>query len=55
VQQIVAGDSYRSQTANAAHFGLGAVGQVDRLEVRWPNGRTSLLENPAIDQYHMID
>jgi len=54
VGQIVTGDSYRSQHANTIHFGLGQVARVDSVEIRWQNGRTRVLENPAINQYHRV-
>ena len=54
VKQIVTGDSYRSQHANTVHFGLGQGAQVDSVEVRWLNGRTRVLERPAINKYHSV-
>jgi len=32
------------------HFGLGAVSQIDQLELRWPDGRTQVLEDIAVNQ-----
>ncbi len=52
VAQLVTGDSFRAQHANQRQFGLGSNGTVDFVEVRWPNGRVSRLEKPAIDRYH---
>jgi ASPIC/UnbV protein/VCBS repeat protein len=54
VRQIVTGDSHRSQHANTVHFGLGTVSKVDRVEIRWLNGRTIVLRQPEIDQYHSV-
>jgi len=54
VRQIITGDSYRSQHANTVCFGLGEAKKVDNVEVRWTNGRTLLLPQPAINQYHRI-
>ncbi len=51
VREIVTGDSYRSQQAWTAHFGLGAVRSVDRVEVRWIGGRTTTIQHPAVDRY----
>lgn len=53
-RRLVTGDSHRTQHASAAHFGLGSLRQVDRIEVRWPNGRVQILSQPAINQYHKI-
>jgi enediyne biosynthesis protein E4 len=54
VRQIMTGDSYRSQHANTLHFGLGNIGQVDRVEIRWMNGRSLTLRQPRINQYHNV-
>ena len=45
-----AGSSYRGQNDVRQHFGLGHVTRVDRLEVRWPSGRTDLLQNVQANQ-----
>ena len=34
-----AGSSYLSQHDLRVHFGLGTAKQIDRLEIRWPNGK----------------
>ncbi|MSU41539.1 MAG: hypothetical protein EXS28_07490 [Pedosphaera sp.] len=52
--QFVTGDSWRCQQSNQKHFGLGAATAVDAIEVRWPNGKVSRMEKPAINQYHTI-
>ncbi len=54
VAHIVTGDSFHSQHANTRHFGLGLATEVDHIEVRWPNGKTSRIEKPAVDRYHVI-
>ena len=54
VRQIVTGDSYRSQHANTAHFGLGKAERVDSVEIRWTGGRTLTLREPAVNRYHEI-
>ena len=51
---IVTGDSFDSQHATSAHFGLGKSKSVEALEVRWPNGKVTRVKNPAIDKYHII-
>jgi hypothetical protein len=51
---IVTGDSFDAQHATTAHFGLGKTESVDAIEVQWPNGKTSRVENPTIDQYHFV-
>ncbi|HKS37799.1 MAG TPA: CRTAC1 family protein [Verrucomicrobiae bacterium] len=54
IRQIVTGDSFRSQHANTVHFGLGEVNGVDRVEIRWSNGESVILREPAANRYHSI-
>jgi hypothetical protein len=54
VSKILSGDSFISQHALTAHFGLGAQTKVDSIEVTWSDGVRRKLVNPAIDQYHRI-
>ena len=54
VQQIVTGDSYRSQHANTAHFGLGKMERVDSVEIKWANGQTLTVRAPPVNRYHEI-
>ena len=53
VRWIVAGDSYRSQSAGTAHFGLGTNQPIDATIV-WPNGHTTHLDRPARDAWHRV-
>lgn len=48
------GDSYESQHAAVCHFGLGDRESVDYIEVTFIDGSTKRLENPAINQYHLV-
>ena len=54
IQQIVTGDSYRSQHANTVHFGLARAERVDRVEIQWANGQRLTLREPAVNRYHDI-
>jgi hypothetical protein len=47
---VVSGAGYSSQNDPALHFGLGAADRVDRLEVRWPGGRTETFDVPGLDR-----
>ena len=51
---LVNGDSYRSQRANTAHFGIGSTEKVETLTVLWPTGLESTLTAPQINTYHEI-
>ena len=50
VRQVLAGSSYLSTEDPRVHFGLGQTTQVERLTVRFPNGRTARLANVAVDR-----
>jgi hypothetical protein len=51
---IVNGDSYRSQHAPIAHFGLGQTGVVEFAEIHWPTGQTTRINAPPHGQYHAV-
>ncbi|MFN3650832.1 MAG: CRTAC1 family protein [Armatimonadota bacterium] len=40
--------SYLSASDPRVHVGLGATRQVDRVEVRWPSGRRTVVESPQV-------
>ena len=42
---VQSGTSYLSQDDMRQHFGLGAVTQLDAIEVKWPDGTDTRLEN----------
>lgn len=50
LREVAGGGSYMSQNDVRAHVGLGASTSVDRLEVRWPNGREEQWVNVKADQ-----
>ena len=54
IRQIVTGESYRSQHASTAHFGLGAAARAENVQIIWPNGATQRLELPPINRYHTL-
>jgi len=39
LREVKAGSSYLAQNDLRVHFGLGTTKQIDRLEIRWPNGK----------------
>jgi hypothetical protein len=47
IREVKSGLSYLSQGTLELHFGLGALGTPDALEIRWPNGATEVVEKPA--------
>ena len=50
----VSGDSPGTQHPATLHLGLGPRDKVNRLTVTWPGGRTTVMENPAVDRYHSV-
>jgi hypothetical protein len=54
VAAIVTGDSFRSQHPLAVHIGLGEIGAVDGVEIRWPGGAVTRLAGPQINQTHAV-
>ena len=50
---IVNGDSYRSQHAPIAHFGLGQAA-AEFVEIYWPTGQTTRIDAPPLAQYHVV-
>jgi hypothetical protein len=53
-QEVRGGGSYLSQNDFRVHFGLGAAARVDRVEVRWPNGREERWDGLAADRFHTL-
>ena len=51
---IRSGASYLSQEDMRQHFGLGGTAKADSVEVRWPDGSTSGVENVAANQVLLI-
>jgi hypothetical protein len=49
---VTVGDAFASQAGPVVHFGLGAATAVDKIEIRWPDGKVDTAANPAIDRYH---
>ncbi len=49
-RSIDAGSAYLCQMEPVAHFGLGQTDTVDAVRIRWPDGRTRILEGLDADQ-----
>ena len=54
VDEVRSGSSYDSNNDSRLHFGLGQLLRVDRIEVRWPNGRTELYKGSNTDQFVIL-
>ena len=49
IREVKTGSSYLSESDLRQHFGLGRATEVDRLEIRWPSGRTEVLQKIAVN------
>jgi hypothetical protein len=49
-RDVISGGSYASQNDMTLHFGLGSATTVDRLEIKWPNGTTEMVQIPGVDR-----
>jgi len=47
---VFSGGSYASSSDPRVHFGLGADGKVDKLEIHWPSGVREEISVPGIDR-----
>jgi len=54
-RDVTAGSSYLSQNDLRVHVGLGDAAQADRIEVRWPSGKTETIAAVPADQLLTID
>ena len=53
--QIVSGGiGFSAQNQHRTHFGLGKATKADRLIIYWPSGKIYTMQNPPIDQLHVI-
>ncbi|HVH09484.1 MAG TPA: CRTAC1 family protein, partial [Gemmatimonadales bacterium] len=48
------GMGFASQNDRRLHFGLGRIGLVDRVVIRWPSGTVQTLAQPAVDRLHVV-
>lgn len=53
-RELRAGNNFLSGEPIEAHFGLGMHDQIDKLTIRWPDGRTDVHTNLAVDQIHTL-
>jgi len=51
---VVTGDSWKAQHGTSVHFGLGKA-EAARLEVIWPNGKVTRIDQPAVNKYHTLE
>ncbi len=54
-QEISPNRGIFSSSEHLVHFGLGQVAQVEKLSVRWPDGKTQTLTNVPVNQRLQLD
>ena len=53
-EEIHSGGSYLSQNDLRVHFGLGAIGKIDSVEIRWPSGKVENLGSLPSDKFYSV-
>lgn len=53
--EVASGRSFYSQSDLRVHFGLGTATKVDKLEIRWANGKTEQFTPKGPDQFLTIE
>src|SRR5690606_21305969 len=48
VQEVSGGSGFSAQNQRRLHFGLGRAEAVERVEIRWPDGRTQTIVSPEL-------
>ncbi|MGQ9574675.1 MAG: CRTAC1 family protein [Thermoguttaceae bacterium] len=51
IRDLIPVRGYLSQADPRLHFGLGSAAKADRVEIRWPNGQTTLLKDVPANQF----
>ncbi len=54
MRQVLAHNSFQSQSDLRQHFGLGDASKMDSLEIRWPSGTVQYFTDLAINQFYKI-
>jgi len=54
IGRVVVGETLMGQHPPTLHFGLADSQQVESIEVEWVGGMKRIVENPEVDQYHLI-
>ena len=49
IEEVASGGGFGTTNSLPLEFGLGALNVISRLEVRWPSGQTTRIDNPEVD------
>jgi enediyne biosynthesis protein E4 len=54
VNEVRSGSSYDSSSDLRVHFGLGKLGSIDNVQVRWPSGLVENFKGLSVDAIHLL-
>jgi hypothetical protein len=52
---VMSGGSFESSNDMRLHYGLGETTTVDKVEIRWPDGKQEAVTLPGVDRYFAIE
>jgi len=55
VQEVSGGSGFCAQNQRRLHFGLGKTTGIDRVEIRWPSGKTQTIAAPELNHIHKVE
>jgi len=55
VQEVSGGSGFCAQNQRRLHFGLGSHASVEKAVVRWPSGKTQVVNHPEINRVRKIE
>jgi hypothetical protein len=55
VQEVSGGSGFCAQNQRRLHFGLGKTTGIDRVEIRWPSGKTQTIAAPELNRIHKVE
>jgi len=54
-QELMPMRGFKSSVDNRLHFGLGTTQSIDSMVVNWPDGKVTVLQNVAVNQFLTLD
>lgn len=49
IRDVKSGDGFKYMSSLNTHFGIGNLGAIDRVVIKWSSGTVDVVENPTID------
>jgi hypothetical protein len=54
IQTVMGGSGFCAQNDRRLHFGLGKNPKLEKVEIRWPSGKTQTIDNATIGQINKV-